>query len=44
VTEVSSNAVDVHISHLRGKIDAGQPTRLLGTVRGRGYYVRQVGP
>jgi DNA-binding response OmpR family regulator len=43
VTEVSSNAVDVHISHLRGKIDAGQPTRLLGTVRGRGYYVRKVG-
>jgi DNA-binding response OmpR family regulator len=44
VTEVSSNAVDVHISHLRGKIDAGQPTRLLGTVRGRGYYVRKLGP
>jgi len=44
VTEVSSNAVDVHISHLRGKIDTGQPTRLLGTVRGRGYYVRKVGP
>jgi DNA-binding response OmpR family regulator len=43
VTEVSSNAVDVHISHLRGKIDAGHPTRLLGTVRGRGYYVRKVG-
>jgi DNA-binding response OmpR family regulator len=44
VTEVSSNAVDVHISHLRGKIDMGQPTRLLGTVRGRGYYVRKLGP
>jgi two-component system, OmpR family, response regulator len=43
VTEVSSNAVDVHISHLRGKIDAGQATRLLGTVRGRGYYVRKLG-
>jgi DNA-binding response OmpR family regulator len=44
VIEVSSNAVDVHISHLRRKIDAGQPTRLLGTVRGRGYYVRKIGP
>jgi DNA-binding response OmpR family regulator len=44
VSDVSSNAVDVHISHLRGKIDAGHATRLLCTVRGRGYYVRKVEP
>jgi DNA-binding response OmpR family regulator len=32
-----TNLVDVHISHLRRKIDAGQPRPLLHTVRGRGY-------
>ena len=44
VNEVNSNAVDVHISHLRGKIDAGHPVRLLCTVRGRGYYIRRMVP
>jgi DNA-binding response OmpR family regulator len=39
VSDVSSNAVDVHISHLRRKIDPPAARRLLQTVRGRGYYV-----
>lgn len=39
VSEVSSNAVDVHISHLRRKIDMPHARRLLRTVRGRGYYI-----
>jgi DNA-binding response OmpR family regulator len=31
------NVIDVHIAHLRRKIDEGQPTRLLHTVRGVGF-------
>jgi len=37
--EVTSNAVDVHMSHLRRKIDLPGMPRLLHTVRGRGYYI-----
>lgn len=39
VNDVTSNAVDVHVSHLRRKIDAPGRIRLLHTVRGRGFYV-----
>ena len=39
VSDVSSNAVDVHISHLRRKIDPPASRHLLHTVRGRGYFV-----
>jgi DNA-binding response OmpR family regulator len=35
--DLSTNAVDVHMSHLRRKIDHGQPSPLIHTVRGRGY-------
>ena len=39
VNDVTSNAVDVHVSHLRRKVDAPGRRRLLHTVRGRGFYV-----
>jgi len=32
-----SNVLDVHINHLRNKLEAGGGTRLIHTVRGRGY-------
>lgn len=35
--EGNDNILDVYISYLRGKIDRGQPTRLIHTVRGVGY-------
>lgn len=34
-----SNVVDVHVSHLRRKIDAGSKMPLLKTVRGGGYVL-----
>jgi DNA-binding response OmpR family regulator len=37
--DVTSNAVDVHVSHLRRKVDVPGRSRLLHTVRGRGFYV-----
>jgi len=35
--EPGSNVLDVHISHLRRKIDDGHPTKLIHTRRGQGY-------
>jgi two-component system OmpR family response regulator len=40
VFDTPSNVVDVHIAHLRAKIDADFPVKLLHTVRGQGYIVR----
>ena len=34
-----TNSIDVHLSHLRRKIDHGQQRPLIHTVRGRGYYM-----
>lgn len=39
----SSNNMDVYISRLRRKIDGGQETRLLHTVRGVGWVLREDG-
>jgi two-component system OmpR family response regulator len=36
-SEVLDNLVDVHVSHLRKKIDAGASVPLIHTVRGVGY-------
>ena len=36
-SEVLDNLVDVHLSHLRKKIDSGERTPLIHTVRGFGY-------
>jgi two-component system, OmpR family, response regulator len=35
-----TNVIDVHMSRLRAKIDRGQETPLLHTVRGAGYVIR----
>ncbi len=43
VSDVSSNAVNVHISHLRRKLDVRGASPLLQTVRGRGFYVGVTG-
>lgn len=39
--ESFSNTVDVHVSGLRRKIDAGRPVRLIHTVYGTGYVLRR---
>jgi two-component system OmpR family response regulator len=36
-----TNVVEVHMSRLRGKIDKGFSTRLIQTVRGSGYVLRE---
>jgi two-component system copper resistance phosphate regulon response regulator CusR len=38
-----SNVVDVHVSNLRRKLEAGGAPRLLQTVRGVGFALREVG-
>jgi two-component system copper resistance phosphate regulon response regulator CusR len=35
------NVIDVHIAHLRKRVDQGQATRLIHTVRGVGFIVRE---
>lgn len=37
---VGMNVVDVYVGYLRKKIDAGEETRLIRTVRGTGYALR----
>ena len=34
------NVIDVHIAHLRRKIDSGRSTPLIQTVRGLGFILR----
>lgn len=41
--EGGTNVVDVYISYLRKKIDSGYDRKLIHTVRGRGYVLREVG-
>ena len=38
--DTGTNLIDVYVSHLRNKIDEGAPTRLIHTVRGVGYMMR----
>jgi len=35
----ATNIVDVYVRHLRGKVDEGQETKLIRTVRGMGYKI-----
>lgn len=42
--EGGTNVVDVYISYLRKKIDDGQERKLIHTVRGRGYVLREGNP
>jgi DNA-binding response OmpR family regulator len=37
--DAGTNLVDVYIQRLRRKIDAGEPNKLIQTVRGTGYWV-----
>lgn len=39
--EGGTNVVDVYISYLRRKIDSGSSQKLIHTVRGRGYVLRE---
>jgi len=39
VSDVTSNALDAHVSHLRRKVDPPGAKRLLHTARGRGFYL-----
>ncbi len=39
--EVDSNAIEVHIARLRDKLEAGGEARLIQTVRGAGYALRE---
>lgn len=41
--EGGTNVVDVYISYLRKKIDEGEKTKLIHTVRARGYVLRKEG-
>jgi heavy metal response regulator len=36
-----TNVIDVYVNYLRKKIDAGRPTKLLHTVRGVGYVLKE---
>lgn len=38
--DTNTNVIDVYISYLRNKIDAGQEHKLIHTVKGRGYLIR----
>ena len=39
--EGGSNVIDVYIRYLRKKIDAGYEKKLMHTVRGTGYVMRE---
>ncbi len=39
-----NNVIDVHIARLRRKIDADRPTRLIHTIRGVGFMLREGEP
>lgn len=39
--EGGTNVVDVYISYLRKKVDEGQDHRLIHTIRGRGYVLKE---
>ena len=39
--DVTSNSLDVYISYLRRKTEAGERPRLIHTVRGVGYVARE---
>lgn len=38
------NVIDVHVAHLRRKVDEGHERKLLHTVRGVGFVLREGGP
>ena len=38
-----SNLVEVYVNYLRKKVDAGHDVKLIQTVRGSGYVLREPG-
>ncbi len=38
--DTSSNIIDVHINHLRRKVDSDFPTKLIHTIKGVGYVLK----
>lgn len=40
--DTDTNVIDVFINYLRKKIDQGHPTKLIHTVRGKGYTIKDV--
>ncbi len=36
-----SNIIDVYVTYLRRKVDVGYPTKMIHTVRGKGYILRE---
>ena len=38
--DTASNVIDVHINHLRGKIDSDLPKKLIHTIKGVGYVLK----
>ena len=41
MAEVDSNAIEVHIGRLREKLESGGESRLIQTIRGAGYAIRE---
>jgi heavy metal response regulator len=39
--DTGTNLIDVYVNHLRNKVDTGFPVKLLHTVRGVGYVMRE---
>ncbi len=39
--DTGTNLIDVYVNHLRSKIDAGFETKLIHTVRGVGYVMKE---
>jgi len=39
--DTGTNLIDVYVNHLRNKIETGYPTKLIHTVRGVGYVMRE---
>jgi DNA-binding response OmpR family regulator len=38
------NVIDVHVTHLRRKVDEGNPVKLIHTIRGIGFVLREEAP
>ena len=39
--DTGTNLIDVYVSHLRNKVDAGFPVKLIHTIRGVGYVMKE---
>ena len=39
--DTGTNLIDVYVNHLRNKIDTDSPVKLIHTVRGVGYVMRE---